>query len=143
MRIIFSTPGIVLACVFVSLPFVVREVVPVLNEIGDDQEKAASTLGAPAWQTFWRVTLPAIRWGVIYGVVLSTARVLGEFGAVSVVAGGFAGSTETMPLFVTSQLDDLNPEGAYTLRSVLARVLALATLLAMNLIRAEGKPELQ
>ncbi len=141
VRIIFSTPGIVLACVFVSLPFVVREVVPVLNEIGDDQEKAAATLGASGWQTFWRVTLPAIRWGVTYGIVLSTARVLGEFGAVSVVAGGFAGSTETMPLFVTSQLDDLNPEGAYTASVVLA-LLALATLLAMNLIRRK-EPELQ
>ena len=87
IRIIFSTPGIVIACIFVSLPFVVREVVPVLQEIGDEQEQAAATLGANWWQTFWRVTLPAIRWGVTYGVVLSTARVLGEFGAVSVVSG--------------------------------------------------------
>ena len=97
IQIIFSTPGIVLACIFVSLPFVVREVVPVLREIGDEQEQAATTLGAGPWQTFWRVTLPSIRWGVTYGVVLSTARVLGEFGAVSVVSGRISGQTETLP----------------------------------------------
>src|SRR5215218_6304779 len=87
IQIIFSVPGMILATIFVSLPFVVREVQPVLQEIGDEQEQAASTLGANWWQTFWRVTLPAIRWGVAYGVVLSTARALGEFGAVSVVYG--------------------------------------------------------
>ena len=87
VQIIFSVPGMVLATIFVSLPFVVREVMPVLQEIGTDQEEAAKTLGASPWQTFWRVTLPAIRWGVTYGVVLATARALGEFGAVSVVAG--------------------------------------------------------
>ena len=84
---LFSVPGMVLASIFVSLPFVVRETVPVLQEIGTEQEQAASTLGANAWQTFWRVTLPAIRWGVAYGVVLTTARVLGEFGAVTIVSG--------------------------------------------------------
>src|SRR5215203_6724521 len=83
IRVIFSVPGMVLATIFVSLPFVVREVAPVLQEIGDDQEQAAATLGARGWQTFWRITLPAIRWGVTYGVVLSTARALGEFGAVA------------------------------------------------------------
>ena len=83
IKVLFSVPGMVLASIFVSLPFVVRETVPVLQEIGTEQEQAASTLGANAWQTFWRVTLPAIRWGVAYGVVLTTARVLGEFGAVS------------------------------------------------------------
>src|SRR5687768_15009179 len=85
-RVIFSTPGMVLATIFVSLPFVVREVAPVLREIGTDQEQAATTLGASPWQTFWRITLPAIRWGVVYGVILTTARALGEFGAVSVVS---------------------------------------------------------
>ena len=100
IQIIFSPPGMVLATIFVSLPFVVREVVPVLHEIGDEQEQAASTLGANGWQTFWRVTLPSIRWGVTYGVVLATARALGEFGAVSVVSGRIAGETETLPLFV-------------------------------------------
>ena len=93
VQIIFSVPGMVLATIFVSLPFVVREVMPVLQEIGTDQEEAAETLGASPWQTFWRVTLPAIRWGVTYGVVLATARALGEFGAVSVVAGNISGET--------------------------------------------------
>src|SRR5207344_1544227 len=102
---IFSVPGRVLAPIFVSLPFVVREVMPVLQEIGTDQEEAAETLGATPWQTFWRVTLPAIRWGVSYGVVLATARALGEFGAVSVVAGNISGQTQTLPLFVRSQFD--------------------------------------
>src|SRR5215218_2542915 len=98
VQIIFALPGIVLATIFVSLPFVVREVVPVLREIGDEQEQAAATLGAGAWQTFWRITLPAIRWGLAYGVVLSTARAIGEFGAVSVVSGKIAGETETLTL---------------------------------------------
>src|SRR3954465_5674069 len=98
---IFSLPGMVLATLFVSLPFVVREVMPVLQEIGTDQEEAAETLGASSWQTFWKVTLPAVRWGVTYGVVLATARALGEFGAVSVVAG----SNLTMPLFVRKQFE--------------------------------------
>src|SRR5882757_1676909 len=111
IQVIFSTPGMVLATIFVSLPFVVREVMPVLQEIGTDQEQAAETLGATPWQTFWKVTLPAIRWGVTYGVVLATARALGEFGAVSVVAGNISGKTETLPLFVRSQFDNLNLAG--------------------------------
>lgn len=131
--IIFSTPGIVIACIFVSLPFVVREVVPVLQEIGDEQEQAAKTLGANWWQTFWRVTLPAIRWGVTYGVIISTARVLGEFGAVSVVSGKVIGETETLPLFVRRQFEQFNGAGGYAAALVLA-VLALLTLVAMNLI---------
>src|SRR5204862_7844521 len=93
IQVIFSVPGMVLATIFVSLPFVVRAVVPVLREIGTDQEQAAATLGASGWQTFWRITLPAIRWGVAYGVVLTTARALGEFGAVSVVSGHIRGET--------------------------------------------------
>ena len=93
----------VLASIFVSLPFVVRETVPVLQEIGTDQEQAASTLGANGWQTFWRVTLPSIRWGVAYGIVLTTARVLGEFGAVTIVSGSITGQTQTLPLFVEKQ----------------------------------------
>ena len=97
---IFSIPGMILATIFVSLPFVVREVVPVLREIGTEQEQAASTLGSNWWQTFWRVTLPSIRWGLSYGIVLATARALGEFGAVSVVSGKLSGQTETATLFV-------------------------------------------
>ncbi len=131
IQIIFSTPGIVIACIFVSLPFVVREVVPVLQEIGDDQEQAAKTLGANWWQTFWRVTLPAIRWGVTYGVVISTARVLGEFGAVSVVSGTISGQTETLPLYVRKQFELLNGGAGYSAALLLA-VVALLTVVAMN-----------
>jgi len=133
-KVLFSVPGIVLACIFVSLPFVVRETVPVLQEIGTDQEQAASTLGANAWQTFWRITLPAIRWGVAYGVVLTTARVLGEFGAVTIVSGSISGQTQTLPLFVEKQFANFNLPGAYGASIVLA-ILALSTLLAMNLLK--------
>src|SRR5215207_3789726 len=100
IQVIFSVPGIVLATIFVSLPFVVREVTPVLKEIGDEQEQAAATLGAGGWTTFRRITLPAIRWGVAYGVILSVARCIGEFGAVSVVSGKISGQTETLTLLV-------------------------------------------
>ena len=106
---IFSLPGMVLATTFVTLPFVVREVEPVLNEIGTEQEEAAATLGASRWQTFWRITLPAIRWGVAYGVVLTVARSLGEFGALTVVAGGVPGESQTLTLLVHSRyIDDHN-----------------------------------
>ena len=111
IKILFSVPGMVLASIFVSLPFVVRETVPVLQEIGTEQEQAASTLGANAWQTFWRITLPAIRWGVAYGVVLTTARVLGEFGAVTIVSGSISGETQTLPLFVEKQFENFNHAG--------------------------------
>jgi sulfate/thiosulfate transport system permease protein len=134
LKILFSVPGMVLASVFVSLPFVVREVVPVLQEIGTEQEQAASTLGANAWQTFWRVTLPAIRWGVAYGVVLTTARVLGEFGAVTIVSGSISGETQTLPIYVAKQFEQFNLPGAYG-ASILLAVLALSTLLLMNLLK--------
>ncbi len=100
---IFTPVGMVIATIFVSLPFVVREVIPVLEEIGDDQEQAASTLGAGGWQTFWRITLPSIRWGVTYGVILATARAIGEFGAVAVVSGRISGTTETATLLYRTQ----------------------------------------
>ena len=135
-QVIYALPGMVLATVFVSLPFVVREVVPVLREIGDEQEQAASTLGASSWQTFWRITLPAIRWGVAYGVVLTTARALGEFGAVSVVSGRIAGRTETMTLHVEERFQAFEVQDAYAASVVLA-LLAVATLLAMTLLRKE------
>jgi sulfate transport system permease protein len=131
IQVLFSMPGMVLATIFVSLPFVVREVVPVLHEIGDEQEQAAQTLGANGWQTFRRITLPAIRWGVAYGVVLSTARALGEFGAVAVVSGRVSGNTETAPLWVWREFGQFNLTGAYTASLVLA-MLAIGTLLAMN-----------
>jgi sulfate/thiosulfate transport system permease protein len=130
VQVIFSTPGMVLATIFVSLPFVVREVMPVLQEIGTDQEEAAETLGASSWQTFWKVTLPAIRWGVTYGVVLATARALGEFGAVSVVAG----SNLTMPLFVRKQFESFDLAGAYAAALVLA-ILAMVVLLGMSYLQ--------
>jgi sulfate transport system permease protein len=133
IQVIFSTPGMILATIFVSLPFVVREVVPVLREIGTEQEQAASTLGASWWPTFWRVTLPAIRWGVGYGVVLATARALGEFGAVSVVSGKLQGQTETLTLFVEQRFHQFDLVGAYAASVVLA-LLALTTLLGMNLL---------
>jgi sulfate/thiosulfate transport system permease protein len=136
VQVIFSLPGMVLATIFVSLPFVVREVMPVLQEIGTDQEEAAETLGATPWQTFRRVTLPAIRWGVTYGVVLATARALGEFGAVSVVAGNVSGSggTQTLPLYVKDQFDNFDLAGAYA-AAILLAILAVAVLFSMNLLQ--------
>jgi sulfate/thiosulfate transport system permease protein len=133
IEVIFSVPGMVLATAFVSLPFVARETIPVLRELGTDAEQAAATLGANAWQTFRRITLPAIRWGVVYGVVLTTARALGEFGAVSVVSGRIEGKTLSLPLYVQDRFENFDTTGAYTAAVVLA-LLALATLLAMNLL---------
>ena len=133
IQIIFSVPGMVLATIFVCLPFVVREVQPVLREIGTDQEEAAQTLGASSWQTFWRITLPAIRWGVGYGVVLTTARALGEYGAVSVVSGNIEGVTETATLRVQERFEQFDPVGAYAGAVVLA-LMALAVLLTMTVL---------
>jgi sulfate/thiosulfate transport system permease protein len=139
-QIIFSTPGIVLATIFVTLPFVVREVIPVLREVGTDQEEAAWTLGASRFQTFWRITLPAIRWGVAYGIVLTTARALGEYGAVAVVSGRIAGKTETLTLHVDEEYLRFNEVAAYTTSLVLA-VLAVATLVAMNAFKPKEHKE--
>ena len=133
IRIIFSTPGMVLATIFVSLPFVVREVVPVLREIGIEQEDAARTLGASPAQAFRRITLPAIRWGVAYGVILTTARALGEFGAVAVVSGKIEGRTETMTLFVEQRFQAFDLTGAYAASVVLA-LLALVVICTMTLL---------
>jgi sulfate/thiosulfate transport system permease protein len=133
-QVIFAVPGMVLATVFVSLPFVVREVVPVLQEIGDEQEQAAATLGATRWQVFWRITLPAIRWGIAYGVVLTTARAIGEFGAVSVVSGRIAGQTQTLTLLVEQRFQNFDLAGAYA-ASALLGVIAIATLLVMTLLK--------
>jgi sulfate transport system permease protein len=123
----------ILATMFVSLPFVVREVVPVLHEIGTDQEQAAQTLGASPRQTFWRITLPAIRWGVAYGVILTTARALGEFGAVSVVSGKLVGQTETLTLHVEQRFQAFDLTGAYAASVVLA-IMAIAVILSMTLL---------
>jgi len=133
IQIIFSVPGIVLATAVVSLPFVVRETMPVLRELGIDAEQAAETLGASAWQTFWRITMPGIRWGVVYGVVLTTARALGEFGAVSIVSGRIEEQTQTLPLYVQDRFENFDITGAYT-AAVVLMLLAMGTLVVMNLL---------
>ncbi|HEY8792699.1 MAG TPA: sulfate ABC transporter permease subunit [Gaiellaceae bacterium] len=132
--IVFALPGMALATIFVSLPFVVREVVPVLREIGTEQEQAAATLGASALQTFRRVTWPAIRWAVAYGVVLTTARALGEFGAVSVVSGRLVGQTESLTLYIQDRYVSFDTTGAYA-AAVLLALLAVATLLLMTQLK--------
>ena len=140
-RIIFGFPGLVLATLFVTLPFVVREVEPVLHEIGTEQEQAAATLGANGWQTFSRITLPAIRWGLTYGIVLTIARALGEYGAVTMVSSNFPGISQTLTLLVHSRYtDDYNEFGAYAAATLLMLV-AILVLVAMTLIerRAKGK----
>jgi sulfate/thiosulfate transport system permease protein len=132
--IVFALPGMVLATIFVSLPFVVREVVPVLREIGTEQEQTAATLGASTLQTFLRVTWPAIRYATAYGVVLTTARALGEFGAVSVVSGRLAGETESLTLYVQDRYQSFDTTGAYAAAVVLA-LLAMATLVLMTRLK--------
>lgn len=133
VQVLFALPGMVLATVFISLPFVVRGVVPVLREIGTDQEEAASTLGAGAFDIFRRITLPSIRWGLIYGVVLTTARSIGEYGAVAVVSGKISGRTETLTLHVEERwlaFDDVAAYGA----SVVLALIAVFTVLLMNVL---------
>src|SRR3954452_14712606 len=130
IQILFSWPGMALATIFISLPFVAREVVPVLRELGEDAEEAARTLGAGPWQTFRRITFPAILPAVAYGVVLTTARAIGEFGAVSVVSGRILGRTQTLPIFVEDRFTEFDPVGAYSASVVLA-VLALLVLALM------------
>jgi sulfate transport system permease protein len=134
IQILFALPSLVLATIFVSVPFVAREVVPTLREIGDEQEQAAHTLGASGWQTFWRITLPSIRWAMIYGVVLTTARCLGEYGAVAVVSGHIEGKTETATLRVEERYDNFDLAGAYAISLVLA-AMAVVVLVTMTLIR--------
>jgi sulfate transport system permease protein len=134
VQVLFSLPAIVMATIFVSVPFVAREVIPTLREIGDEQEQAARTLGASAWQTFSRITLPSIRWAVIYGVVLTAARCLGEYGAVAVVSGSIQGKTETATLRIQEEYDNLNYAGAYGISLALAAI-AVLVLVAMTLIR--------
>ncbi|HKG23478.1 MAG TPA: sulfate ABC transporter permease subunit [Blastocatellia bacterium] len=122
IKVVFALPGMLLATTFVSLPFVVREVMPVLKQIGTEQENAAYTMGASPWQAFWHVTLPSIRWGLLYGVSLTLARAVGEFGAVLIVSGGVSGLTETSTLFIFRSLDDRNYVGAYAMAMVLAMI---------------------
>ena len=127
IKIIFAIPGIVLATVFITFPFVARELIPVMQATGTEQEQAALTLGANGWQMFWHVTLPSVKWGLIYGIILCNARAMGEFGAVSVVSGHITGQTDTMPLRVEKLYNEYNTAAAFAVASLLA-LLALFTL---------------
>lgn len=138
IQVIFALPGIILATAFVTLPFVAREVIPVLEEAGADQEEAAQTLGANGWQTFWRVTLPNIRWGLLYGVLLTNARAMGEFGAVSVVSGNIIGKTQTLPLYVEEAYKQYATASAYS-AAVLLGMLALVTLVLKEILERKTK----
>ena len=127
IRILFALPGIALATLFVTFPFVARELIPVMQATGTEQEQAALTMGANGWQTFWRVTLPSVKWGLLYGIILCNARAMGEFGAVSVVSGHITGLTDTMPLRVEKLYQEYDATGAFAVASLLA-LLALLTL---------------
>jgi sulfate/thiosulfate transport system permease protein len=133
LKIIFALPGMIIATAFVTLPFVAREVIPVLEEAGADQEEAARTLGANDWQVFWRVTLPNIRWGLLYGVILTNARAMGEFGAVSVVSGNIARKTQTLPLFVEDAYKQYATQSAFS-AAVLLALLAVVTLILKEIL---------
>ena len=138
IQVVFALPGMILATLFVTMPFIVRELMPVLEAFDVEQEHAAATLGASGWQTFWHVTLPALRWGFVYGIVLTFARALGEFGAVLVVGGGVQGRTETATLYIYRALDERQYIGAYSAALVLG-VFSLALVLGTDLIRKKRK----
>ena len=137
-QVIFNSPGMIMATCFVALPLVIREVVPVLAEIGDEQEQAARSLGANARQTFWRITLPSIKWAVVYGVVLSLARSLGEFGAVKIVSGNFTGETQTATLVVEQKYQNFQQATAYSVSFLLAFVSVLCIIVVSLLRPKEG-----
>jgi sulfate transport system permease protein len=138
VRVAFALPGMILATLFVTLPFMARELMPVLEEFGVEQEQAAATLGASGWQTFWLVTFPALRWGFIYGLTLTFARALGEFGAVLIIGGGVQGRTETATLYIFRALDERQYVGAYSAALVLG-LLSLAIVLGSDLLRKKEK----
>jgi sulfate transport system permease protein len=140
IKIIFAVPGIVLATVFVTFPFVARELIPLMQAQGSEEEEAARVLGASGWQLFWRVTLPNIKWGLLYGVILCNARAMGEFGAVSVVSGHVRGSTNTMPLYVEILYNEYHFAAAFAVASLLAS-LALVTLVLKSLVEWRARPE--
>ncbi|MCY7282775.1 MAG: sulfate ABC transporter permease subunit CysW [Cyanobacteria bacterium CAN_BIN43] len=133
IKIVFALPGMLLATAFVTLPFVAREVIPTLEEIGSDQEEAARILGASDWQTFWRVTLPSIRWSLLYGIILTNARAMGEFGAIVVVSGSIAGKTQTLPLYVEEAYKQYHTQSAYSAAMLLAG-LAVVTLVLKEIM---------
>jgi sulfate transport system permease protein len=133
LSVIFALPGIILATMFVTFPYVARELIPLMQQLGNDEEEAAITLGAGGWMTFFRVTLPKIRWGLVYGVILCNARAMGEFGAVSVVSGHIRGLTNTMPLHVEILYNEYNFVGAFAVASLLM-LLAVFTLIVKTLI---------
>ena len=141
IRVVFALPGIVLATLFVTLPFIARELIPIMQALGKEDEETALSLGASGWQTFWRVTLPNIRWALLYGVLLCNARAMGEFGAVSVVSGHIRGLTNTMPLHVEILYNEYNQTAAFAVASLLA-LLALLTLAAKSLLEWR-QPELR
>nr|WP_255669353.1 sulfate ABC transporter permease subunit [Aeromicrobium duanguangcaii] len=134
LQVAYAPPGMILATAFISLPLVVREIVPVLQEIGTDQELAAQSLGAGGWQTFWRITLPSIRWAVVYGVVLSLARALGEFGAVKIISGNLIGKTQTATLVVEQKYQDFEQGAAYATSFLLA-LIAVAAIVVVAILR--------
>jgi sulfate transport system permease protein len=141
LKIVFATPGLILATMFVTLPFVARELIPVMESIGSEEEVAAVSLGANGWQMFWRVTLPNIKWGLLYGVILCNARAIGEFGAVYVVSGHIAGRTDTMPLRVEKLFQEYNNPASFAVASVLTG-LALVTLVVKVLLERKTRHEL-
>jgi sulfate transport system permease protein len=134
LQVAYAPPGMILATAFISLPLVVREIVPVLQEIGTDQELAAQSLGASGWQTFWRITVPSIRWAVVYGVVLSLARALGEFGAVKIISGNLIGKTQTATLVVEQKYQDFEQGAAYATSFLLA-LIAVAAIVVVAILR--------
>ena len=142
IKVIFAVPGIVLATVFITFPFVARELIPVMQATGTEQEQAALTLGANGWQTFWHVTLPSVKWGLLYGVILCNARAMGEFGAVSVVSGHITGQTDTMPLRVEKLYNEYNAPAAFAIASLLA-LLALLTLGVKTLLEMKQARDYQ
>ena len=133
IKIVFAFPGMLIATIFVSMPFIARELIPVLEEMGNEQEEAARTLGANDWQIFWRVVIPNVRWGLLYGLVLTNARVMGEFGAVSVVSGNIASKTQSLPLFVEESYKQYETETAYS-AAVLLALLAVVTLVLKEIL---------
>jgi sulfate/thiosulfate transport system permease protein len=139
LKLVFSVPGLVLATVFVTFPFVARELIPLMQAEGTDEEEAARVLGASGWQMFWRVTLPNVKWGLLYGVILCNARAMGEFGAVSVVSGHIRGRTNTLPLHVEILYNEYNFQAAFAVASLLA-FLALVTLVAKALVEWRSAP---